>query len=299
MKLDRTSLFSLVIGLFLLTLTPEVTNAAVTGNIYYFSDTWHEQIVQVDSGPAYQSSDYGQFRITIYNQSELGGKEVYHYNYNGFYSSSWGHNPYTYYNHNDTVAFQDNIVHFSLFAEDYNDNNRADACYLGIYPYEDPNHPGQTLFVNTNWSAYELWDNAQEEVENNSFVDQSLTSFSNPGDGTFYFTIVVNIDTRMTLSGQFQDWNGTYTYTLSSSYDLDGVLLNYMFSTREQLFNENHTCDWTIVRSITRIIGVGPDLAPIFNTLITIIVVACVAFPLGVLFGIQIRRRRRVGTSQE
>ncbi|MFX1563558.1 MAG: hypothetical protein ACFFDP_09670 [Promethearchaeota archaeon] len=279
---------SVFIGLLLLTMTQQSVNATVVNSTYYFSQS-SEYSRQEDFGPAYQYVSTSQFRVTVYNVTKQGGDDVYEYTYQGLYYSSW-----TY--HNYTIDFQENKVYFDLNTVDNNGNNRSESTAITVFPYIYSG-PGQNLFVNPVWSTHTTdWNNAKEEVEDDPTVNQYLCSFTNAENGQFSFTIVVNTEGHVGIKNE--NANGTTTFTLGASYDLDGVLMNWRFSQRYQLANENHTSDWTTIISIMRTTGAGPAPNPIFTYLQTILITTGIACPIGVLIGLYITKRGWVRTSQ-
>ena len=289
MKSRGKWLIPLILGTLILATTPQSTQATIEGNSYIFSAIWNEQTYQENGGPIYQSGSSGQFIVTVYNVTESGGEDVYEYNYNGF---NYFITPFPV-DQNESVAFQNNKVDFTLYTTDSNSNNRSESTDLDVFPQASFANPGEHLFVNPVWSTHNTdWNTAQTDVENDTTVIQGLTAFTNTGSGTFGFTIVVNTEGTVNVGGTLQDVNGSQTYTFSAAYDPDGVLLNWRLADRTQWINENYTLDQTLVNSILRTSSVGPTPAPLSPELLTTIIVAVIVLVAGVLIGFFVGKRR-------
>ncbi|MHA1962741.1 MAG: hypothetical protein ACW99U_21335, partial [Candidatus Thorarchaeota archaeon] len=249
MKRNRNFLLPLALGLLLLACAPGVAEAAITGNTYYFAGVWLEQSIQENNGPVFQSKIDGQFAITVINVT---GSDDYEYVYEGF---DWFFAPAPT-NHTDTVDFQDNKVYFDLDTLDLDSDNMSESTNLGVYPSAHFGHPGRNYFVNPVWATHETdWDAAISDVEDDPMAN--LVSHS-AAEGAFTFQIAVDSEQ---YHFEFGNLTGTITYTFTSSYDVDGVLMNWELSSRSQLSNENLTRDYTSTQRFTRTGGAGPGIS--------------------------------------
>jgi hypothetical protein len=236
-------LVSIAIGLLLLSLTSVPVRADVEGKTFYYSATHYKESTQVDNDPTYDYSIMGDFRVHVYNVSEVGGNDVINYNYQGYVW--WG--TLFYVDHNDSVEFQENKVYWTISTSDSNSNNRSESSYVGQQPQASWNDWGEHLFVNPIWSTHDSdWNDAIDDTES----DNSSTLISQSiGEGRFAFQIEVSMeDLSLNL-------NGTRTYTYSSSFDEDGVLLEMSFSEVTNWENENTTIDITETYELVRTTG--------------------------------------------
>jgi hypothetical protein len=236
-------LVSVAIGLLMMSLTTVPVRADVEGNTYYYSTTYYQESTQVDNDPSYDYSIKGDFRVYVYNISEVGGEDVINYNYQGYVW--WG--GLFYVDHNDSVDFQNQKVYWDLSTSDSNSNNRSESSNVAIYPQDSWMDWGEHLFVNPIWSTHESdWNDAIEDTEadNSSIlISQSI------GDGRFSFQIDVLMENLA------ENLNGTRTYTYSSSFDEDGVLLDLSYTEFTSWENENTTIDITEKYDLTRTTG--------------------------------------------
>ena len=247
MKSEKMLLLALTIGILLLAMSPRVTHAAVIGNTYYFTGTWTESSFQEDTSPVFTDMSSGQFKIEILNVTAGDSIE---YNYHGF---AFGPNPV---NENYTTPFQDNKVYFDLFTSDPDNDSLAESTFITIYPTTSFSNPGRHLLVNPIWMTHDTdWNDAVTDVNSDSTVSSIVESAN---EGAFSFTIVVNVNGTIEVGGDFQQANGTYTYTFAASYDSDGIALNWAFSQAMYLHNENATQRYTMGTSYVRTAGVGP-----------------------------------------
>ena len=236
-------LVSIAIGLLILSLTSVPVRADVEGKIYYYSTTYYQESTQVDNDPAYDYSIKGDFRVYVYNISEVGGDDVINYNYQGYVW--WG--ALFYVDHNDSVDFQDQKVYWTISTSDSNSNNRSESSSVVPQPQETWFDWGRHLFVNPIWSTHESdWNNAIEDTDD----DNSSTLISQSvGEGRFEFRVEV------LMEDLGANLNGTRTYTYSSSFDEDGVLLDLSFSEFTSWENENTTIDITESFELIRTTG--------------------------------------------
>jgi hypothetical protein len=260
-------------------------NATVVGNTYYFAATWIDQTFQENGGPVYQSAAEGAFKITVFNVTEIGGDDVYEYNYNGF---DWI-GIATHVDHNDTVEFQNNKVYFDLSTTDGDSDNRSETADVNIYPTWSFTHHGRHAFVNPVWSTHETdWGSAASDVN----ADPTVSSFThNMGDGSFSFRIIVEVEDTVDVDGTPQDANGTQTFVFSTSYDSDGILSTWSLSAQMSLQNENYTSDQTVTTRVARTSSLGGPV--IFDSALgTILVSAGAAAAVALVVGLAIGKRR-------
>jgi len=244
-KSERMLLLALTMGILLLAMSPRVTHAAIIGNTYYFTGTWTESSFQVDDSPVFTSTSSGQFKIEILNVT---AGDLTAYNYQGF---AFGSSPI---NDNYTVPFQINKVYFDLHTFNPDNDSLAESTSITIYPTMSSSNPGRHLFVNPSWDTHDPdWNTAVQEVENDETVNSFVQSHS---DDVFSFTIIVNVNCKIEVGGDFQKANGTYTF--AASYDSDGIALNWVFSQAMHPSNENSTQSYTVGTSFDRTSGVGP-----------------------------------------
>ncbi|MCK4279401.1 MAG: hypothetical protein KAW94_02375 [Candidatus Thorarchaeota archaeon] len=247
MKSEKMLLLALTIGILLLAMSPRVTHAAIIGNTYYFTGTWIESSFQEDTSPVFTDMSSGQFKIEILNVT---AGDLIEYNYHGF---AFGSNPT---NENYTTPFQDNKVYFDLYTSDPDNDSLAESTSITIYPTLSLGNPGRHLLVNPIWMTHDTdWNDAVTDVNSDSTVSSIVESAN---EGAFTFTIVVNVNGTIEVGGDYQQANGTYTYTFAASYDSNGIALNWASSQAMNLHNENSTQSYTVGTSFVRTSGVGP-----------------------------------------
>ena len=247
MKTERMLLLALTMGILLLAMSPRVTHAAIIGNTYYFAGTWMESSYQEDNNPVFTSTWDGQFKIEIMNVT---AGDLIEYNYQGF---AFGSSPT---NENYSTPFQDNKVYFELNTFNPDNDSFAESTYVDIYPTISFGNPARHLLVNPVWMTHDVdWNAAVADVNSDSTVSSIVESAN---EGVFTFTIIVNVNGTIEVGGDYQQANGTYTYTFAASYDSDGIALNWAFSTARNLHNENATQRYTVGTSYVRTAGVGP-----------------------------------------
>jgi len=276
---------SVALGLLMFAFVTLPANATVVGNTYYFAATWIDQTFQENGGPVYQSAAEGAFKITVFNVTEIGGDDVYEYNYNGF---DWI-GIATHVDHNDTVEFQNNKVYFDLSTTDGDSDNRSETADVNIYPTWSFTHHGRHAFVNPVWSTHETdWGSAASDVN----ADPTVSSFThNMGDGSFSFRIIVEVEDTVDVDGTPQDANGTQTFVFSTSYDSDGILSTWSLSAQMSLQNENYTSDQTVTTRVARTSSLGGPV--IFDSALgTILVSAGAAAAVALVVGLAIGKRR-------
>jgi hypothetical protein len=260
-------------------------NASIVGNVYYFEATWVDQTFQENGGPVYQSKSEGVFKITVFNITEIGGDDVYEYNYNGF---DWiGISAHV--DENETVEFQDNKVYFNLATTDGDADNRSESADVNLYPTRSFSYHGRYAFVNPVWSTHETdWGSAASDVE----ADPTVSSFThNMGDGSFSFRIVVEVEDTVHVNGVPQDANGTQTFVFSAVYDSDGIMSSWSLTNQVSLQNENYTSDQTVTTRFARTGGLGGPIV-FDSTLGTILVAAGAVGIIALVAGLAIGKRR-------
>jgi hypothetical protein len=274
----KTFIMSVAIGLLILSLASVPVRADVEGMTYYYSATYYQESTQVDNDPEYDYSIKGDFRVYVYNVSEVGGDDVINYNYQGYVW--WG--ALFYVDRNDSVEFQENKVYWMISTSDSNSNNRSESSSVSPYPQEGWNDWGEHLFANPIWSTHDSdWSDAIEDTE----ADNSSTLISQSiNEGRFAFRIEV------LMEDLGENLNGTRTYTYSSSFDEDGVMLEMSFSEATSWENENTTIDITESYTLVRTSGLpGGGL----NLSFDVPLVAAAGIGVGALVvGLLIGRRR-------
>ena len=203
--------------------------ADVEGQTYYYSVTYYQESTRVDNNPEFDYTIKGEFMVYVYNVSEVGGNDVINYNYRGYVW--WG--SLFYVNHNESVEFQDNKVYWTIYTTDVDSNNKSESSSVVPQPQESWNDWGEYLFVNPIWSTHDTdWNDAIADT----VADNSSTLISHSiGDGRFAFRIEVLMENLA------ENLNGTRTFTYSSSFDEDGVLLEMSRSEATIWENENTT----------------------------------------------------------
>jgi len=276
---------SVALGLLMFAFVTLPANASIVGNVYYFEATWVDQTFQENGGPIYQSKSESAFKITVFNVTEIGGDDVYEYNYNGF---DWI-GIATPVDHNGTVEFQDNKVYFGLSTTDGDADNRSESTDVDVYPARSFTYHGRYVFVNPVWSTHETdWGSAATGVE----ADPTVSSFThNMGDGSFSFRIVVEVEDIVDVDGTPQDVNGTHTFVFSAVYDSDGIMSSWSLSAQLSLQNENYTSDQTVTTRLARTGGLGGPI--VFDSALgTILVTAGAAAIIALVAGLAIGKRR-------
>ncbi|MHA2354357.1 MAG: hypothetical protein ACXADC_04250 [Candidatus Thorarchaeota archaeon] len=234
---------SVAIGLLILSLASVPVRADVEGMTYYYAATFYEESTQVDNDPEFGYSIKGEFRVFVYNISEAGGDDVINYNYQGYVWSG----ALFYVDYNDSVDFQDNKVYWTISTDDTNSNNRSESASVIPRPQESWFDWGEHLFVNPIWSTHDSdWNDAITNTE----ADTSSTLISRSiNEGRFDFRI------EILMEDLGENLNGTRTYTYSSSYDEDGVMLELSFSEATIWENENTTVANTLSYNLMRTTG--------------------------------------------
>ena len=230
-------------GLLVLSLVSVPVRADVEGQTYYYSAIYYKESTQVDDDPEFDYSITGDFRVHVYNVSEVGGDDVINYNYQGYVW--WG--TLFYVDHDDSIDFQDNKVYWTISTADSDLNNRSESASVVPQPSESWFDWGEHLFVNPIWSTHDSdWNNAIDDTaadNSSTLISQSMS------DGSFAFQVEVLME----------DWsenlNGTRTYTYTSSFDEDGVLLEMSFLETTSWENENTTIGITETFELIRTAG--------------------------------------------
>ncbi|MHA2602795.1 MAG: hypothetical protein AM324_011780 [Candidatus Thorarchaeota archaeon SMTZ1-83] len=225
----KSFVVSVAIGLLVLSLASVPVRADVEGQTYYYSVTYYQESTRVDNNPEFDYTIKGEFMVYVYNVSEVGGNDVINYNYRGYVW--WG--SLFYVNHNESVEFQDNKVYWTIYTTDVDSNNRSESSSVVPQPQESWNDWGEYLFVNPIWSTHDTdWNDAIADTA----ADNSSTLISHSiGNGRFAFRIEVLMENLA------ENLNGTRTFTYSSSFDEDGVLLEMSRSEATIWENENTT----------------------------------------------------------
>jgi hypothetical protein len=270
-------LFAVTMVALFMSMSAVSVDAAVVDSTYSFTVTSTTLSTRDSTGPRFESSNVGQFQVTVYNVTP---SDRYEYNYYGY--SMFSSYPV---DRNDSVDFQDNKVSFDLFISDSNDNNRSESASIRFYPYA-PGNPGRDIFVNPTWSTHETdWSDAIVDAEDDPTVASVVES---AGNGQFSLDLVVNIESTVSVGSTLQSANGTMTFVYDSSHDEDGVLSSHTLTTRTHLQNENYTSDYTTTLSIVRGApgGLPPDPA-----LGTTLVMAGGAAVAGLVIGVIVGRK--------
>ncbi len=270
---------SIVLSLLII-MTPMTTNAAVPGQTYSFAVHWLEQTYRENNGPVVNSDVEGELVVHVFNITESGGDDLIYYNYKGWYFALVP----VYTDHNDTVAFQDNKVYWSLSTTDTNSNNRSESTSVRIFPEPQHGHPGRFLFVNPIWSTHDTsWNDAVNETKYDPTVDQSTFTYS-AENGVFTFAFTVNIEDVA------EELNGTLSYSFSATYDSDGVLSQYQLIQHQVLYGANYTSDYTLKNSIVRVSSVGVSSPLNLDTGVPIMALAAI-IPVSIIVGLLIGKK--------
>ncbi|MHA1772346.1 MAG: hypothetical protein ACTSYL_06115 [Candidatus Thorarchaeota archaeon] len=265
---------------FILLLAPITAHAAVPGKTYSFSVHWLEQVYQENNGPIVNSDVTGEFQIHVFNITSTGGNDLIYYNYKGW---NFALIP-QYADHNDSVAFQDNKVYWVLSTLDSNGDNRSESTSLVIFPVPHFGHPGQFIFVNPIWSTHDTnWNQAINDTKFNPTVDQSTFTYS-ASDGAYSFSFTVNIEDVT------EELNGTITFSLTASYDSDGVLSQYQFVQHRLLHRANFSSDYTIINKITRVASVGVSSPLNLDATVPVMALAAI-IPASIIVGLLIGKK--------
>jgi len=256
----------------------QTTQAAVEGNTYYFTtsstNTYEENSITI-----YTSKLNAWFKVDALNIT----RDILYYDFEGYHWSEGSEIEFS----SEFVYFQDNIVEFNLFTWDPDNDSISAPPSVTIYPTDAPHTPGRYVFVNPTWSTHETdWESSVDAVEENPTVQQS--AFSAPGDGTFYFSIIVDVETIWEIDDTPENATSTTQFDFSASYDDDGILSSYLFTTTHSFSNENFTCrlisSWSVSRTS------GPSLGGGLALDATLLAVG-VAIPVSLLIGLLIGKR--------
>ena len=272
----RTLIITVAVGLLLLGAAPRSVSADITGSTYTFSAVWFNQIYQVDNAIVLDETAQGSFLIEVYN---ITSSDSYEYTFTGMNYHPYGFSLY-YDEHNGSVAFQDNKVHFDLETTDDDEDDLVEDYDLDMYPYFSEHHPGSMFFVNPVWSTHTTdWTTAVGEAETQLGVT-SVTEDAN--EGSFSCNIAMGIEFNHSV---YNYMSGTTTISFSAVYDTDGVLSSWSLQYVTFASNENHTTTQTVSQSFSRGAGIGSSDPALGTTLAVIGAVGIGGLIVGVIIG--------------
>ncbi|MGY5852973.1 MAG: hypothetical protein RTU92_05350 [Candidatus Thorarchaeota archaeon] len=278
MRRKRIWLPLLALSLLLLFSQSQTVQASVEGKTYYFatssSDTYEENGVSL-----YKIQHDAWFKVDALNVT----RDLLYYDFEGYHYSEGAEVEYQ----SESVYFQDNLVHFVLGTYDPDNDSQSYPPSLTIYPTDAHHQPGRYVFVNPTWDSHETdWQQSIDDVEEQSSVSQS--TFSAPGDGTFSFSIAVDIEDIKFIDDTAENATGVRRFDFSATYDADGVLNTLLLTTTTMLNNENFTSRFISTWSVSRTSGpsLGGGIA-----LDTTLVAVGIAIPVSLLIGALIGRK--------
>ncbi len=271
-------LIPIILGILLLVSSAQTVQADVEGKSYYFttnqSDSYEENGILL-----YSSDIDAWFKIDALNIST----DILYYDYEGYHWSEGSEVEFS----SEAIYFQDQHVEFDLSTFDFDNDSISSYAYISIDPTDAAHVPGRYVFVNPTWSTHDSdWQASIDAVEDDPTVESS--TFNAPGDGTFSFSIVVNVETIWYIDDNPENSTGTTTFDFSATYDDDGVLNTYILTTTRSLSNENFTSriisSWNVIRTS------GPGASG-DTTLSTTLIAVGVAVPVSLLIGALIGRK--------
>ncbi|MGY5874595.1 MAG: hypothetical protein RTU30_02505 [Candidatus Thorarchaeota archaeon] len=279
MRRKRIWLPLLALSLLLLVSHSQTVQATVEGKTYYFttssSETYEENGVSL-----YKIQQDAWFKIVALNVT----RELVYYDFEGFHYTEGAEVEYRL---GVDVNFQDNLVHFDLYTDDPDNDSLSGFPYLTVNPSDSHHEPGGYVFVNPTFDSHDTdWQQAIDDVEEQSSVSQS--TFNAPGDGTFSFSIAVDIEAIDYIDDTAENATGVRRFDFSAVYDADGVLNTLLLTATTMLNNENFTSRFISARSVTRTSGpsLGGGVA-----LDTTLVAVGIAIPVSLLIGALIGRK--------
>ena len=272
----RTLIVTVAVALLVLGAAPHSVSADITGNTYTFSAVWSHQTYQVDNAIVLDETAQGSFLIELYN---ITSSDWYEYTFIGMNYHPYGFSPY-YDEHNGSVAFQDNKVHFDLDTTDVDEDYLVEDYDLDMYPYFSEHHPGSMFFVNPVWSTHTTdWTTAVSDAESQPGVT-SVTD--NANEGSFSFNIAIGREFNHSV---YNYMSGTTTISFNAAYDTDGVLSSWSLQYLTSVSNENHTVVNTQNQRFSRGAGIGSSDPTLGTTLVVIGAVGVVGLIAGVIIG--------------
>jgi hypothetical protein len=247
-------LASLSLGLLMIVSSIGIVNGAVEGKSYYFT-TSQIQSYEENGYVLVNTRSDAWFKIDALNIT----RDILYYNFEGYHWSEGTEVEYQ----SEAIHFQDNMVYFDLHTYDPDNDSYSTPPSITVYPTDVHYAPGRYVFVNPTWSTHETdWDASVDNVESMPSVQSS--TFSAPGDGTFSFTIIVNVETIWEIADNPENATGTTRYDFSASYDDDGVLNSLSLSSTTSLSNEDFTSrsitTWQVLRASGPGAGTGAAL---------------------------------------
>ena len=265
-------LLPIILGLLLLLSSTQITPAAVEGKSYYFTTSWTDSYEENEI-LLYTNTLDAWFRIDALNIST----DILYYDYEGYHISEGSEVEFS----SEAIYFQDQHVEFDLGTFDPDNDSYSLYAYISVDPTDVGYAPGRFVFVNPTWSTHESdWQASIDLVEDNPTVESS--TFNAPGDGTFSFSIAVNVESIWYIDDNPENATGITRFDFSATYDDDGVLNTYSLSTTRTLSNENFTSRLTSSRTVLRTSGPGAsgDI-----TLSTTLIAVGIAVPISILIG--------------
>jgi hypothetical protein len=281
MKFRRTLFVGTLAALLLFVAVSGPVQADVIGSTYSFSAVWMEQSYQVDGVVVQQILLQGTFQIVVHNITASDG---YDYTFTGMNSHHLYDVPY-YDEQNDTAYFDDNTVYFDLDCTDSDENGFAEAAGVGLAPGYHYHNPGAIVFVDPVWDSHIIeWDESVTEAESEEGF-QSITESAD--EGSFSFQIIVDVEDE---HDDYGNMTGTATFTFSATYDVDGVLNTWEYTSATSLQNENHTVSNTWSQRFAQGTGSGAGFVGT-SDLMADIAIAGIALAGGLIIGVIVAKR--------
>jgi hypothetical protein len=180
-----------------------------------------------------------------------------------------------------------------LNAPDWDGDNRSSSASIENTPELHPIYDCEIFFVISAWSAHEdPWNSSVRQIADHPCVNHALTSMYHSGRGEFQYSIAVNVEGYTTIAGENLPVNGTTIFGFYCSYDVEGVLLQYQYSSSIHYYDDFNQVTYTSTVTITRA-ATGPILVAEYSFVIFQIILAVITLLVGIGCGFWIGKRQR------
>ncbi len=289
MRVRGVLLFCLIMELLLFLSFSQPSNTLIVSSAFYF-EGFYQRTTQENHGDIFASNLRTNCRITILEEIIQGSH--YSVNFQGYVG-------YDYYltnvflNTNSSVNTSNNIMSFELNTYDPDGNNRSQPFNIENTPSSYPISECNIFLVNPNWNAHTpTWALSVENMQQNWCVNCALSTAFTNGMGKFQYSIVVNVEDSLTIAGNSQDFNGTTTFSFISSYDTDGVLIQYSYETSTYYYEDNNALKLTSLVTYTRVTTI-PLITSIYPFVLSQLILTAIVLVIGVSIGFWVGKRQR------
>lgn len=276
-------------GLLLFRNFSQPANAIIVGRAYYF-EGFYQRTTQENHGDTVTSSLRTDCRITILDEILEGS--LYDVNFYGYVGYDYASHD-VFMNTNTTVDTSSNTVFFELNTYDPDGNNRSRSFNIDNTPSRYPIFECDIFLVNPNWDAHtHNWNLSVENMQQNWCVNRALSTTFTNRMGEFQYSIVVNVEGPVNITGNSQYLNGTMIFSFISSYDPDGVLLQYSDGISTYYYDNDNALKITSLVEYTRI-TTTPLITLIYPFVFYQLILTMIALFIGVSIGFWKGKRQR------